>query len=141
MSGHASNTLQKGIFDKLTTALATAGPTGGAVPIKDHVTADLKPPYVVLGEGAVEPFDTDTEVGQEHRILLHVYTDKNRGKKDCKTLLKLIYDALHQQQAAITLAAGAAMLMLYFEFEEVLLDSDGATFHGVTRYRAITTET
>lgn len=138
MSGHATLALQKAVFDALTTALATSGPTGGAVPIKDHVLADQAAPYVVLGEGAVEPFDTDTEVGQEHRVLLHVYTDRNRGMKDTKTLLKKIYDALHQVPLTV---AGAALLLLYHEFEEVLLEPDGLTFHGVARYRAITTET
>lgn len=140
MSGHVGTALQKAIFDKLTTALLTAGPGGTPVPVLDFVGQAQKPPYVVIGDGdRTEAWDTTTEVGGDHVVMLHVYCANDRSTSETKGLLKLCYDALHDQQASIPVV-GHKLLHLLQEAEDVLKEPDGLTFHGVARYRALTSE-
>ncbi len=137
MSGHTAIQLQTKLFDVLTAALLTAGPASAPVKVYDHVPQGDPLDYVMVGDGTRRPFDTSTEIGEEHDTVVHAYS-RGRGRKACLELLKKIYDALHAQN--LTLSAGAALVYIFRQSEDVLRESDGVTYHGIAVYRAATTE-
>ncbi len=118
MSGDAQTELHDAVLKALTAALKP-------VPMFERVPQDQAFPYAAIGDGEVEEWDTTTELGQEHRVMLHVFSRK-RGKQECRELLKKIYDALHNQP--LTLASGAALVYIYYEFSGITEDPDGKTY-------------
>lgn len=135
MSGDAQTQLHDAVLKVLRAAVKPT-PVFEHVPQNDPDKRDF--PYLVIGDGTVDEFDTDSELGQEHRLELHVFS-RYRGKQEVRELQKKIYDVLNDP--ALTLSAGAALVLLFYEFSTIVQDPDGRTYHGIARYRAITTET
>ena len=131
MSGDGQWQLQKAVY----TALVTAH---GATKVFDHVPQNTPGDYVALGDAEASEFDTDTEIGQEHVVTVHHYARSGEGKRATLAMQKRTYDALHDQ--SLTLDTGAALVLLFYTFSTVVLDPDGKTYHGVSQFRAITTE-
>lgn len=131
MSGDGQLQLQKAVYNALVTAHA---PTK----VYDHVPQDAVFPYVVIGEGEAREFDTDTEIGQEHVVTIHHF-DQASGRLSVKRMQKRTYDALHD--VSLSLETGAALVLCLFDFHtSPAVDPDGKTYHGVSQFRAITTE-
>lgn len=132
MSGDGRKQLHDAVLTALTAAL-------GSTPVYDHIPQGTNFPYVLIGDNDTEEFDTDTEHGQEHRVMVHAFSRK-RGKDELRTLMKQIYDALHQ--VSLSLASGAALVHIHWEFSDIVSEPDdnNTTLHGVQRFRALTTE-
>jgi hypothetical protein len=118
--------LQQAVYDTL-----SAHP--GIPTVYDDVPGDAPFPYVVIGEDTHVPFDTDDSLGSESTITLHTWS-RYRGKKECKEIMALNYDALTRQALSLD---GYDLITIEFEYSEVTLDPDGITRHGVQRFRAI----
>lgn len=118
--------LQQAVYDQLSSYPSMP-------PVYDDVPGDAAFPYVVVGEDTHIPFDTDDSLGSESTLTLHVWS-RYCGKKECKEIMALIYDALTRQ--ALVLEAHY-LITIEFEYSEVLLDPDGITRHGVQRFRAL----
>jgi len=139
MSGDGRWQLQKKIYETLTTALATAGSGGAAVPVYDHVPQNAPFEYVAIGDGHAEEWDTSTELGQDHQVDIHVFgRNDNLGKKRVLAMQKLIYDALHD--ATLALDAGAALVQILCTLQTAFQEPDSKTWHGVCRFDALTAE-
>ena len=127
------NALQKAIYQRLDSQLST--------PVYDHVLQGSAPPYVVIGADTMTDFSSKTTSGFDCTLTIHAWDYDKAGRKSVKTILSDIYDALHRQEASITVT-GFQLLMLDFEFEESFQetaiegDADGY-YHGVQRYRAV----
>lgn len=125
--------LQQAVYDQL-----SGYP--GMPAVYDDVPVDVKGqpavafPYVVIGEDTHIPFDTDDSLGSESTLTLHTWS-RYRGKKECKEIMALNYDALTRQSLAVD---GYDLITIEFEYSEVVLDPDGITRHGVQRFRALT---
>lgn len=131
MSGDGQQQLQKAIYTALAAALSPAK-------VYDHVPQKKEFPYAVIGDSEAREFDTTTELGQEHVVTIHYYTRHTKGKRAVHEAQRAIYNALHDQNLA--LEAGAALVLLLQDFATAVLDPDGETYHGVSQFRAITTE-
>lgn len=131
MSGDGQRQLQTAVYTALVTALSPAK-------VYDHVPQNKEFPYCAIGDSDAREFDTDTELGQDHVVTLHYFDRSGKGKRAVQDAQRKIYDALHDQTLA--LAAGAALVLLLQDFATVTLDPDGKTYHGVSQFRAITTE-
>lgn len=118
--------LQQAVFDRLSTYPDI--PT-----VYDNVPVDAAFPYVVIGEDTHIPFDTDDSLGSESTLTLHTWS-RYRGKKECKEIQALIYDALTRQSLVLD---GFSLVTIEFEYSECLLDPDGITRHAVSRFRAL----
>lgn len=116
--------IQAAIFAKLQTV--------GTV--YDHVPQESAFPYIVIGDDTSTPWDTDDSTGSESTCTIHVWS-RQRGRKEVKTIMQAIYDAMHRQELTIT---GGALVECAAEFQESFLDPDGITRHGVIRFRLIT---
>jgi len=133
------NALQKGLYDRLTGYAALTSALGGPK-VYDHVPQGTAAPYVVIGADTVLDGDTRTQSGWECTVTIHAWDFEKAGRKSVKTLLSHLYDALHQQEATITVT-GFTLVQVRFEFEETFQETavEGSVdryYHGVQRYRA-----
>lgn len=117
--------IQQAVFDRLA--------SDSSLTVYDHVPEDAAFPYVVIGEDTHVPFDTDDSLGAESTVTIHVWS-RYRGKKEAKDMQGTIYDALTRQELTID---GYDLITIEFEYSDVLLDPDGITIHGVSRFRFI----
>lgn len=101
--------------------------------VYDHVPQDAEFPYIRIGEDTAIDFDTDSSVGTEHTIHIHVWS-RYRGKQEVKEIQQAVYDAL--QRHALPLP-DLNLVSIDFEFSETVLDADGLTRHGVQRFRVL----
>jgi hypothetical protein len=99
-------------------------------------------PYVVVDDTNFVDYHTATETGFE--LFMRIYTiSRSPGRKQCRDIQDLIFDALHRQQAAINADAsvvGHSVLFIDREGSTVEepIDADGS-WRGVCEYRAIVT--
>ena len=119
--------LQKAVFDQLS-LLST--------PVFDHVPQNTKPPYITIGEDTSIEWDTDTELGSESTITVHVWS-RQPGRREVKEIMEDVYHTLHRQTLY---SNGIIYVNVNWEFSETFLDPDGVTRHGVMRFRILSQE-
>lgn len=102
--------------------------------VYDDVPSSAPFPYVTLGHGTLGAWDTSSDQGHAHTLLINAWS-RQGGRKEAKAILSAIYDVLHN--APLTLS-GNRLVLLRFEFADIFRDADGETMHGVARYRALT---
>ena len=125
------NTAQQIVFDRLTGQLGAGVTLLDTAPFLPEAAPATTYPYVVIGTDTGSPWDTDDTLGGEIMVSLHFWS-RAKGYKEVKTIMQAAYDRLHR--AALT-KAGFNVLDCIYEFGEVMSDPDGATKHGVQRYR------
>lgn len=129
MALHSAN-LQKAIF----TALNGDSTLGNLVTgVYDCIPDNTAFPYVVIGEETGRNNGTVTLDGLEYTLTMHVWSDY-KGSYETKNIMARIYDLLHNQSIAVT---GASLVNIRQEFEQIVIDSDGVTRHGIIRFRAV----
>ncbi|MCE9566368.1 MAG: DUF3168 domain-containing protein [Planctomycetes bacterium] len=136
------NALQAGIYSRLTGYSALTTALGGSK-VYDFVPENATPPYVVIGDDTAIDWDTKSKYGWEFTITIHVWDFEKAGRKSVKTLLSHIFDALHQQEASITVS-GFTLVQIRREFQTTFQDAseegqNDRFYHGVARYRAVVT--
>lgn len=129
----ASWALQQAIFARL------AADTGllallGAPRIYDDVPQRADFPYVTFGPGLARDWSTGSEDGSEHIITLHVWS-RASGKKQACEIMDALRAALHEQTLTLS---GYRLINLRHEQSEARRDTDGATYRGIARFRAVT---
>lgn len=118
--------LQEAVYSRLNSNLSC--------PVYDAVPPNAEFPYVTIGEVTAIPFDTDDSVGFESTITIHVWSRYN-GFAQIKRIQREIYSRLHRKTFDVD---KYDLVGCNFEFSETILDPDGATRHGISRYRIIT---
>src|SRR3954449_672487 len=117
--GTPANALQKAVFERLTAYSALTSLVGAKV--YDFVPEGAQPPYVVIGDDTAIDWSTKTTNGWEATLTIHCWDFERAGTKSVKTIMGTIYDALHRQEASITVT-GFNLVMLQFEFEHTMQD-------------------
>jgi hypothetical protein len=125
--------LQQAIFQKLSNDAATVAALGGTR-IYDDVPARAEFPFLTFGQSTERDWSTGTELGHEHLVTLHVWS-RGRGRKEAETAIAAAREALHDQALEL---AGHRLVNLRHEYSEARRDTDGETFHGIARFRAVT---
>ena len=74
-------------------------------------------------------------------LTIHCWDFEKAGRKSVKAIMSAIYDALHRQEASITVA-GFGLTDIHFEFETTFQDTSEVGqsdhfYHGVQRFRAL----
>lgn len=141
MASEAALELQKAIVTRLNATAEVTALFGGPVPIFDFVPENQAMPFVVFGDHRADEFDvTPTELrdgyGEDHRIILHVWS-AYEGKAECIKITGAIKRALRDQPLALTDNHCAIIRYLSADHGQ---DADGQAFHGVLMLRAITEE-
>lgn len=125
--------LQKAIFEKLTSDAPTLAALGGPR-VYDDAPARTEFPFVTFGQSSERDWSTGSDEGFEHLVTLHVWS-RARGRREAEQVIAAARAALHDQDLAL---AGHRLINLRHEFSEARRDSDGETFHGIARFRAVT---
>ncbi len=129
----ASWALQKAVFAALSGDSALTSVIGSGR-IYDDVPRDTEFPYVTFGQSQVRDWSTGTDDGLEHVFTLHVWSREN-GKREVHEVMDLLMSALHQAPLALT---AHRLVNLRHEFSEARRETDGETYRGLVRYRAVT---
>ncbi len=109
----------------------------GGVNIFDDVPQGTLYPYVTIGDTDTRHWHTQTEVGHEHRMTLHVWS-QYAGRREVHQIIDAIDNAL--DGADLTLG-DHVLINLRTIFWTGLRDLDGETYHGIIRFRAVTEST
>ncbi len=134
------NALQAGIYNRLTGYAPLVTALGGKK-VYDFVPETATAPYIVIGDDTLADWDTKSKNGWEATLTIHCWDFEKAGSKSVKNILSLIHDALHQQQANITVT-GYTLVQIRREFQQAFHESvtEGQSdryWHGVARYRAV----
>lgn len=122
-------TLQEAIFSALS---ANAAIVQKRITVRaDDSGASREYPYIVVGDDELQNWDTDTELGGDSNVTIHVWS-RQPGKKETKEIQGLIYDALHDVEL---MAAGYKFLPCDWVSSKSFLDADGKTRHGVQVFK------
>lgn len=118
----------------LTTLLGSSGR------VFNGVGAGQSTPYVDVAEATAVNYRTSSGDAQEHTITLHVWTEQYSGETESARqrvakLMARVRDVMHYNP--LNMSAGN-MPNLICEFNEVMRDPDGISWHGVLRFRAVT---
>lgn len=141
--GSPDNALQTAIYTRLTGYAALTTALGGSY-VYDHVPQGQDAPYVVIGEDTLSDWDTKDTDGWECTVTIHAWDFAKAGRKSVKTLLGHIHDALHQQEANITVT-GFNLIQIRREFQQTIRETgiEGESdhyYHAIARYRAVITD-
>ncbi|MGV8996395.1 MAG: DUF3168 domain-containing protein [Parvibaculaceae bacterium] len=124
--------LQKAIFECLTSDESVGELVGAR--IYDAVPGDAGFPYLTLGEAQVEDWSAGETDGREHWLSLNVYS-RSGGRAEAKSVMGAVHAALHD--VALTLE-GYTLVNMRFQSAETRRESDGTTWRGTIRFRAVT---
>ena len=126
--------LQKAIFAALGVDATLATLIGDPPRIYDDPPGEAALPYVQIGDGTESDWGTSTDEGAEHQLTIHVWS-RAAGRMEARAVLAAIHGALHD--AVLTLESNS-LVNLRFALSQVWRESDGETYHGMARYRAVT---
>ena len=128
--------LQKTIFTLLNSASITDHAGSAITGVFDDVPEGTAYPYIVLGEDTSISISTKDKDIHEHTLTIHVWS-QYRGQKDVKTIMKQVFDTLHNSVISVS---GASGINCEQEFSQTLLEGDGITRHGIMRFRAVVSD-
>ncbi len=125
--------LQKSLYSALVNDAALITQLSGAK-IYDDVPQGTPFPYVTIGESTVRDWSTGSEDGLEHILTLHVWS-RAKGRKQVYDIIDVMKAKLHDMDLQV---AGHTVVNFRHELSEARRESDGETYHGIVRYRAVT---
>lgn len=132
----AFTTAAQGIVFDLLNGNLTGCTVFDTAPFLPEAAPETTFPYCVIGEDALGAWDTDLSRGADIRVTLHFWS-RSKGNKQVKALMDQAYGLLNR---AAPTKAGYDVTDILFEFGQVVSDPDGATKHGVQRYRLTISE-
>jgi len=88
-------------------------------------------PYVVIGDDSIVEWDTDTELGADATVTIHIWS-RAKGRKEVKAITDVIYNALHRYDIIVT---GYSLVGVDWVSAQSFLDADGITRHGIAVFR------
>jgi hypothetical protein len=125
--------LQQSIYEALV-GDTTLGCLLGEPRVYDGAPREAAFPYVTIDQLTARDWSAGDSVGFEHSVTVSVWS-RYAGKREAHTLLDAIYNCLHEARLDVH---GASLINLRFESSGIDRADDGATYHGVIRFRAVT---
>jgi hypothetical protein len=129
----ASLLLRKALYDALRAAPTITALLGGPK-VYDEPPRTVAFPYMTLGDTQFADYSTATGPGQEHTIVLHVWS-REGGQAQAQTIVGEVMQLLESASLALS---GHALVNLRFALADIRRESDGRTYHGIIRFRAVT---
>lgn len=130
----STTALQTAILTVLSADAQLKALVGDPPRIIDFVPQQTIFPYVTIGDIQTHDWSTATEDGEDHRIVIHSFS-RYRGRKESRDIEKRLCELLHDADLSMT---GHMLIRMHFLVSDILLEADGRTYHGLTRFRAIT---
>ena len=132
----AANALLKSVQTALSSD-ATLGALIGAGGMRDRIVAGKHLPAVVVGETTTTDYSTATEPGEEHVLVLEVWSD-SAGRRQAEEIAALIIGLLHD--APLTLDAHALVNLRHVS-TKTRQEAKARLFCAEMRFRAVTEPT
>jgi hypothetical protein len=130
---NASHALRAAIVTALRASSPLTTLLGGAK-IYDEAPPNVAFPYITMGDSYSTNWSTDTDYGEEHRLIMHVWS-REGGKQEAEEiageLLQLLDDmplSLHDHH----------LVNMRFTTADIRRERDGRTYHALIRLRATT---
>ena len=130
---NASWALQQAVFARLTSDSALIALLGGAR-VYDDVPVRAAFPYVAFAPGSARDWSAGDEAGTEHAVVLHVWS-RASGRKETLAVIEALRAALHDAALSLT---DHRLINLRHETSDVRRETDGETYQGIVRFRAVT---
>lgn len=130
MSNFAHIALQKVIFETLNTDNSLLSLSTG---VYENPAPIIAFPYIALGDLTATDWSTKTTRGLQIVVPIHAYSQVS--KKEVIEILDRVFDLL--QSGGLNLE-GHELIAMRFEYNEIILEPDGITYHGVIRFKAYT---
>lgn len=135
MTADSTWAVQTAVFATLAGNAALVGLLpDGSLGVHDAVPPDAAFPYIVLGETAAKPLDTQTAGGYDITLSLHAYSRAN-GFHELRTVMAAVHDALHHAPLPVS---GQTTVLCDVLSAQTQLEQDGLTRHGIMRLRIVT---
>ena len=125
--------LQKSLYSALVNDTALTALLSGAK-VYDDVPQGTAFPYVTIGETTVRDWSTGSEEGLEHILTVHVWS-RAKGRRQVHDIIDAMTARLHNMELPVM---GHNLVNFRHELSEARRESDGETYHGIVRYRAVT---
>ena len=125
--------LQKAIHGKLASDAGVLAVLGGPR-VYDEVPRGAAFPYVTFGGVTTRDWSTGTETGAEHAVVLRAWS-KAGGEREVHLMIEAIRAALHETAVMLT---GHRLVSLRHEASETARGTNGETYAGAVRFRAVT---
>lgn len=104
----------------------------GADSVFDHVPQASAFPYIVLGESAAQPLETQEGGGCDMTVDIHAYS-RALGMKEAKAIIAAVSAALHDRNFTVI---GQRLVLCRLQSQQ--LRQEGETRHGISRFRIVT---
>ncbi len=134
MSGQSSLEVQKAIYGQL---VADGELASLKCAVYDWVPTNATLPYLRVGEDDIADESTFGVDRASQDVTLHGFSTYP-GRKEIKSILARTYELLHKSKLQLegtSMWAGCVLV-----FEATIEEEDGVTYHGVQRFRIVTTE-
>ena len=105
-----------------------------AAGIYDFVPETAAMPYVRAAVVSSRPWSAKTFDGREDVVRLDIWSEA-LSRQTMLTLMELARSRLTSAALAVV---GATLILVNFEFAEIVAEPDGEALHGVMRFRALT---
>jgi hypothetical protein len=129
----ATLALRQALFSALNAHPGLANALGGAK-VYDEPPRTIAFPYVTMGDASATDWSTGSSTGIEHALTLHIWS-REGGQKQAH----LIAGEMLQAMEAVNLTVpGHRLVNLRFATADIRREKDGATWHGIVRFRAVT---
>lgn len=92
-------------------------------------------PYLAFGTLTAADWSTKTSSGLHTVIMLHAYSQE--GKLQVIDILDRVFDLMQSDGLSLE---GHHLVAMRFDYNEISLESDGNTYHGVMKFHAYTEE-
>ncbi len=129
MADHPQKLIQTKLFELLNADTPLTDLIQG---IFDNVPDNQTFPYVTIGEISMNHMGGYEFDGFDGDYVVHVWS-RARGRKETQLILNRLYTLLHTTD--LTLADGFNTMVNTCDVNEILIDPDGVTYHGIQRYR------
>lgn len=126
--------LQQAIYAVLAADAGLGALIGDPPRLFDDPPGQSALPAVQIGDGTETDWSTQTDAGAEHDLAIHVWS-RAGGRKEARAILARICGVLHLAELTLD---GHTLIDLRFVTSQVVRESDGETYHGIARYRAVT---
>jgi len=107
--------------------------------VYDEPPQDVLFPYLRFGDISPNAFDTDTTEGAEVTISLEAHSRSASGRVEAIQIVEAVKEALHRQEASITLE-GNNLVEMIFQTYSVTRDDDGRGYTAVIVLQAMLEE-
>lgn len=127
--------LRKGIYARLTSAIA-------ATKTYSYIPPETAMPYIYIGEITAGDSSTNLDAIYDYDVMIHGF-DKNEGNTaTIDALVKSIHDALHSQEANITVT-GYTVVRCHNTYLQVLQQGEinDNYWHAVLRFNIMIQDT